>query len=96
MIRREYSRSARVEGSLARRRTSGKIAGMVRTLDHLPAGKRAELAFVVDVLRTSFDQERSTRYVYSGDELVAEYNAAGDRLRAKPRRVSPRARSRGW
>lgn len=61
MIRRDYSRAARVEGSLARRRASSNIGSMVRTLDHLPAGKRAELAFVVDVLRTAFDEERSTR-----------------------------------
>jgi predicted nucleotidyltransferase len=61
MIRREYSRSARAEGPLARRRASGDIGRMSRSLDHLPAGKRAELAFVVDVLRTSFDEERSTR-----------------------------------
>lgn len=61
MIRREYSRSARTERRVARWRVSGDTDGMVYTLDHLPEGKRAELAFVVDVLRESFDQERSTR-----------------------------------
>ena len=59
MIRREYSRSARVEGRVAKRRGNGDTLGMTRTLDHLPQGKRAELAFVVDVLRASFDEERS-------------------------------------
>ncbi len=61
MIRRNYSRAARAEGRVANLRASGDTAGMIRTLDHLPAGKRAELAFVVDVLRTSFDEERVTR-----------------------------------
>ena len=61
MIRRDYSRAAKAEDRVAKRRGSGDTAGMIRTLDHLPAGKRAELAFVVDVLRTSFDEERSTR-----------------------------------
>lgn len=61
MIRREYSRSAQAEGSLARRRTSGNIGRMSRSLDHLPAGKRAELAFAVDVLRTTFAEECATR-----------------------------------
>ncbi|RZJ19734.1 MAG: nucleotidyltransferase domain-containing protein [Brevundimonas sp.] len=35
---------------------------MPRSLDHLPAGKRAELAFVVEVLTAGFDEERSTRW----------------------------------
>lgn len=35
---------------------------MHRTLDHLPAGKRDELAFVVELLTSSFDEERSTRW----------------------------------
>ncbi|MNR99295.1 Nucleotidyltransferase domain protein [compost metagenome] len=35
---------------------------MPRTLDHLPAGKRAELAFVVEVLTAGFDEECSTRW----------------------------------
>ncbi len=35
---------------------------MPRSLDHLPAGKRDELKFVVDVLISSFDAERSTRW----------------------------------
>lgn len=61
MIRRDYSRAERTEGRVARRRASGDMLAMVSTLDHLPEGKRAELAFVVDVLRASFDEERSTR-----------------------------------
>ncbi len=35
---------------------------MPRTLDHLPAGKRAELAFVVEVLTAGFDEELLTRW----------------------------------
>lgn len=35
---------------------------MHRTLDHLPVGKRDELAFVVELLTSSFDEERSTRW----------------------------------
>lgn len=61
MIRREYSRAQRTEGRVAKRRGNGDTLGMVRTLDHLPAGKRRELAFVVDVLRETFAQECSTR-----------------------------------
>ena len=61
MIRREYNRALRTEGRVARRRANGDTKSMTRTLDHLPAGKRAELAFVVDVLRSTFDEERSTR-----------------------------------
>ncbi|MNQ85351.1 Nucleotidyltransferase domain protein [compost metagenome] len=33
---------------------------MPRTLDHIPAGKRDELAFVVGLLTAGFDEERST------------------------------------
>ena len=33
-----------------------------RSLGHLPAGKRGELAFVVEVLTAGFDEERSTRW----------------------------------
>ena len=61
MIRREYNRAARAEGRVARGRANGDTLAMDRTLDHLPAGKRAELAFVVDVLRSTFDAERATR-----------------------------------
>jgi len=61
IIRRDYNRAARVERRVASGRASGDTSAMVRTLDHLPQGKQAELAFVADVLRTSFDEERSTR-----------------------------------
>ena len=60
MIRRDHSHAAKAEDQVAKRRGSGNTGRMVHTLDHLPAGKRAELAFVVDVLRTSFDEERQT------------------------------------
>ncbi|MDF0486497.1 HEPN domain-containing protein [Sphingomonas sp. H39-1-10] len=61
MIRRDYSRAQRTEGRVARGRSNGDTGRMNRTLDHLPAGKRRELAFVVDVLRETFAQECSTR-----------------------------------
>jgi predicted nucleotidyltransferase/HEPN domain-containing protein len=61
MIRREYSRAARAEDRVARARARGDD-GLVKTsLDHLPPGKRRELAFVVDVLRETFAEECSTR-----------------------------------
>jgi hypothetical protein len=37
---------------------------MSNSLDHLPAGKQAELAFVVDVLRTAFGQLERGRYFF--------------------------------
>lgn len=42
-------------------RSNGETVKMARTLDHLPAGKRGELSFVVDVLRSAFDQAKATR-----------------------------------
>nr|WP_314437098.1 hypothetical protein [uncultured Brevundimonas sp.] len=35
---------------------------MPRFLDHLTTGKRAELAYVVDLLTAGFGEERSTRW----------------------------------
>ena len=63
VIRRESKHAAQEERRVAKtrgRRQSGRVP---RTLDHLPAGKRAELAFVVEVLTAGFDEERSTRWV---------------------------------
>lgn len=62
MIRREYSRAARVEGRVASLRARGDDGAVKTSVAHLPPGKRRELAFVVDVLRETFDQERSTRW----------------------------------
>lgn len=61
MIKREFSRAGREETQLAKRRSRRQTKAMPRSLNHLPAGKRAELAFVVEALTTSFDQERSKR-----------------------------------
>jgi predicted nucleotidyltransferase len=61
MIRREYSRAARAEGRLASARARGDDGTVKTSLDHLPPGKRAELTFVVDVLRESFASEITTR-----------------------------------
>lgn len=54
MLKRDFCRTARVERSLARRPGSGDIWPMHRSLDHLPAGKRRELQWVVEVLREEF------------------------------------------
>lgn len=61
MIRREYSRAARSERRVARTDVRGDDTGMRTDLDHLPSGKRRELAFVVDVLRETFAEECATR-----------------------------------
>ncbi|MDI1328318.1 MAG: HEPN domain-containing protein [Brevundimonas sp.] len=61
MIRRDYHRASFEEQRIAKRRRRSQTKGMARSLDHLPAGKRAELAFVVELLRTSFDEAISTR-----------------------------------
>lgn len=63
MIRREYSRAARAEAWVARIRVRSDD-GLVKTsLDHLPEGKRRELALIVDVLRSTFAKECSTRWL---------------------------------
>lgn len=61
MIRRDYHRASFEEQRIAKRRRRSQTKGMTRSLDHLPAGKRAELAFVVELLKTSFDEAVSTR-----------------------------------
>jgi predicted nucleotidyltransferase/HEPN domain-containing protein len=61
MIRRDYRRAARAEGRLASARARGDDGAVKTSLDHLPPGKRAELTFVVDVLRESFAAEIATR-----------------------------------
>lgn len=61
MIRRDYHRASFEEQRIAKRRRRSQTKGMTRSLDHLPAGKRAELAFVVDLLKASFDEAVSTR-----------------------------------
>jgi hypothetical protein len=62
MIRREYSRAARAERRVARPGARGDDGRVKTSLDHLPEGKRRELAFVVDVLRENFARECSTRW----------------------------------
>lgn len=61
MIRRDYDRAARAEGFLAKARANGETETMRTSLDHLPSGKRLELAFVVDTLRTSFGVTKAGR-----------------------------------
>src|SRR5690606_13446831 len=61
MIRRDYHRASLEEQRIAKRRRRSQTKSIARSLDHLPAGKRAELAFVVELLRTSFDEAVSTR-----------------------------------
>lgn len=62
VIRRETKGGAHEERRGAKARGRRQTRRMPRTLDHLPAGKRAELAFVVEVLTAGFDEERSTRW----------------------------------
>lgn len=61
MIRRDYHRASFEEQRIAKRHRRSQTKGMTRSLDHLPAGKRAELSFVVEVLRQSFEDAISTR-----------------------------------
>src|SRR5690606_17033498 len=61
MIRRDYHRASFEEQRIAKWRRRSQTKGMTRSLDHLPAGKRAELAFVAELLRSSFDEAVSTR-----------------------------------
>ena len=62
MLRRDHSRTARVERHLARHRNPSDTGQMKTSLDHLPAGKHRELAFVVAVLTDEFAKEVSTRW----------------------------------
>ena len=61
-IRRESNRGVREEARLGKLRSRGQSVSMSSTLEHLPDGKRAELAFVVELLVSSFNDERSTRW----------------------------------
>jgi uncharacterized protein len=62
MIRREYGRAALSERRVARVRARGDDGAVKTSLDHLPEGKRRELALVVDVLREAFAKECATRW----------------------------------
>ena len=62
VIRREFNRGGKEEARLAKARSRRQTGRMPRSLDHLPAGKRDELAFVVELLTSSFDEERSSRW----------------------------------
>lgn len=61
MIRRDYDRAATEERRIAKLRRSSQSRGMARSLDHLPEGKRAELAVVTDLLRREFEAAVATR-----------------------------------
>ncbi len=61
MAKPEHHRAARAEEALAMRRAAGETADMANTLDHLPAGKQRELAFVVEILQAGFAEEVAKR-----------------------------------
>lgn len=61
MMRRDHNRAALAERALARQRRAGDTRSMANGLDHLPAGKRRELAFVTELLREEFAKALSTR-----------------------------------
>lgn len=61
LLNHDHSRSARSERRLARRKGPRDTGRMRRSLDHLPAGKRRELAFVTEVLNSAFAEAISTR-----------------------------------
>lgn len=62
MRKSDYSRATRAERDLARAKAPGDTGAMKTSLDHLPAGKQRELAFVVQVLTEAFAKEISTRW----------------------------------
>jgi predicted nucleotidyltransferase/HEPN domain-containing protein len=61
MAKPEHHRAARAEEALAMRRAAGDTSAMGNTLDHLPAGKQRELAFVVEILKGEFAKEVAKR-----------------------------------
>jgi hypothetical protein len=67
MIRRDYSRAARMEARVARTRRRGDDGDVKTSLDHLPEGKRRELAFVVDVLRSGGRARRRSSREFAAD-----------------------------
>ncbi len=56
VIRRKTKRGAHEKWRVAKACGRRQTRRMPRTLDHLPAGKRAELAFVVALLTAGFDE----------------------------------------
>lgn len=60
-IRREFHRAGREEQRLAKRGGKSKTRGMKTSLDHLPAGKRRELAHVVSVIQDEFGKAIANR-----------------------------------
>ncbi len=62
VIKRESKRGTQEERRVAKARSRRQTGAMPRSLDHLPVGKRDELAFVVELLTKGFDEERSTRW----------------------------------
>lgn len=61
VIRREYHRAGREELRLAKRGGNGKTRRMKTSLDHLPMGKRRELAHVLDVVKDEFRKAIANR-----------------------------------
>lgn len=61
VVRREYHRAGREEVRLAKRSRNGKTRRMRNSVDHLPVGKRRELAHVVGVLTDEFTKAISNR-----------------------------------
>jgi predicted nucleotidyltransferase/HEPN domain-containing protein len=62
MRKTDHSRATRAERMLARAKAPSDTSVMKTSLDHLPAGKRRELAFVVKVLTDAFAKQLSTRW----------------------------------
>src|SRR5579875_1498398 len=61
MLNHDHSRTARREHRLASSPGARERGRMRRSLEHLPAGKRRELAFVTGVLTSAFAEAISTR-----------------------------------
>jgi predicted nucleotidyltransferase/HEPN domain-containing protein len=62
MRKTDHSRATRAERTLASAKGPSDTSVMRTSLDHLPAGKQRELAFVVQVLTEAFGRELSTRW----------------------------------
>lgn len=70
MAKPEHHRAARAEEALATRRAAGDTSAMANTIDHLPAGKQRELAFVVEILKEEFAKEVAKRSGQLGEGKV--------------------------
>jgi predicted nucleotidyltransferase/HEPN domain-containing protein len=72
MAKPEHHRAARAEEALAMRRAAGDTSAMGNSLDHLPAGKQRELAFVVEILKDEFAREVAKRSGPLADGKILE------------------------